>query len=287
MAESRASLELLRNEAIKNDRCFSKGRLKSEFRMKPGPDATPVRYYKNGFGGEFGVYRISDCVPLRPSSASPASPNQIRGRKISGLKSKLRSAMGKASREAGDWLTPAAVFLDTETTGLANHAQIVEIAVVDVEGRELLNSRVKASVPIEEDAFHVHGITEDALQDAAEWPEIEGDLRQLLKDRTLIIFNSDFDTRLMKQSSEAFGLSTDWIDALNTKCAMSLAADAYGPTNRYGSISLASAVEEAGILWEGDAHSALGDAKTTCALVKEIARYALDLDREIQKTSLS
>ena len=52
-----------RAQAIAEDRCFSKGRLRDEFRMKPAPGAEPVKWYKNTYGGRFAVYRIADCVP--------------------------------------------------------------------------------------------------------------------------------------------------------------------------------------------------------------------------------
>lgn len=45
-----------RAQAIAEDRCFSKGRLRDEFRMKPAPGAEPVKWYKNTYGGRFAVY---------------------------------------------------------------------------------------------------------------------------------------------------------------------------------------------------------------------------------------
>lgn len=51
-----------RAQEIAEDRCFSKGRLRDEFRMKPAPGAEPVKWYKNTYGGRFAVYRIADCV---------------------------------------------------------------------------------------------------------------------------------------------------------------------------------------------------------------------------------
>lgn len=40
-------LELARQQGIEADLCCSKTRLKDEFRMKPKPDAEPVKFYKN------------------------------------------------------------------------------------------------------------------------------------------------------------------------------------------------------------------------------------------------
>ncbi|EFX0978103.1 hypothetical protein CH451_003217 [Shigella sonnei] len=48
-----------RAQAIAEDRCFSKGRLRDEFRMKPAPGAEPVKWYKNTYGGRFAVYRMA------------------------------------------------------------------------------------------------------------------------------------------------------------------------------------------------------------------------------------
>lgn len=68
-------LKAARAEAIEKNQCFSKGRLRDEFRMKPKPDAEPVAFYKNGYGGEFGVYKISDCVPMKARSTKPPRLN--------------------------------------------------------------------------------------------------------------------------------------------------------------------------------------------------------------------
>lgn len=72
MDKSMEELEAARAEALEKDQCFSKGRLRDEFRMKPKPDAEPVTFYKNGYGGKFGVYKISDCVPMKARSTKPA-----------------------------------------------------------------------------------------------------------------------------------------------------------------------------------------------------------------------
>ncbi len=59
------ALNARRAAAQAGDKCFSQGRLRDEFRMKPAPGMEPVRWYKSGYGSKYGVYRIADCVPLR------------------------------------------------------------------------------------------------------------------------------------------------------------------------------------------------------------------------------
>ncbi|EAY9258339.1 3'-5' exonuclease, partial [Salmonella enterica] len=110
-----------RAQAIAEDRCFSKGRLRDEFRMKPAPGAEPVKWYKNTYGGRFAVYRIADCVPMR-EKCPLTSKQQLAGQRLSVL-SRLNSTSGRMARQAYDWLSLAPLFLDTETTGLDNTAE--------------------------------------------------------------------------------------------------------------------------------------------------------------------
>ena len=85
------------------------------------------------------------------------------------------------------------VFLDTETTGLDDDAQVVEIAIVDDTGAVLFESLVKPTVPVEPEAAAIHGIGPDRLASAPTWPEIAEQVRAALEGKTVVIFNSDFD----------------------------------------------------------------------------------------------
>ena len=78
-----------------------------------------------------------------------------------------------------------------------------------------------------------------------------------------IFFNADFDTRILKQTAAAHNDPASWLDSLTVYCVMRLAAGYYGPTNRYGTISLSGAVSQAGLSWSGEAHSAVTDAVMT------------------------
>ena len=68
------------------------------------------------------------------------------------------------------------------------------------------------------------------------------------------------------QGVGAYDEAVKWILDLDTQCTMYRAADVYGATNRYGTISLINADARAGIDFRGRAHSAVGDATTTALL---------------------
>lgn len=271
-------LQELRAKAIADDRCFSLGRLREEFRMKPAPGVQPVKMYKNPHGGKYGIYRIAECVPLRASSTS-RSEKQIQAAKKLGRLSQLNSDRGKAAARAFRLLerSERLVVLDTESTGLGIHAQVIEIGVTDSKGNVLLDVRLLPTVPIEEGAAAVHGISLEILAGAVQWPDIASRLQNLLTGSNVVIFNEEFDVRILKETARAHGDPAHWLNELETTCAMKLAAEFCGSTNRWGTISLANAVERTGVSWAGKAHSAAGDAATTANVVTAIAAYYLEL----------
>ncbi|AHY14903.1 hypothetical protein ECNIH2_25095 (plasmid) [Enterobacter cloacae ECNIH2] len=88
---------------------------------------------------------------------------------------------------------------------------------------------------------------------------------------------------MLRQTASAFGDQLSWWQEQNCLCAMKLAADAFGSTNRHGTISLADATCEAGVSWKGRAHSAATDAIATADLVTEIAKVQRDLVVQLQE----
>lgn len=277
------NLEAARAAAIAADRCFSKGRLRDEFRMKPRPGAQPVKEYKNEFGGTFGVYRVADCVPLRQVASRAPTERELRARAAAAIRGKLRSDKAVAGQTALEWLADDPLVLDTETTGLGYQAQIVELAIINAAGEVVLETRLRPTVPIEAGAERVHGIGAADLARAPSWPDVAAEIEALLTGRTVVIFNARFDKGLLRQTAEAFGDRAQWLDTVRTRCAMYLAAEAYGPTNSHGTISLANAMDDAGVEWRGPAHSAAADALAALDVVKAIAKYRRGLEAELER----
>ena len=114
-----------------------------------------------------------------------------------------RAAIAKAQIE----LNKKLVYLDTETTGLKDHDQIVEICLIDNDGAVLIDSLVKPTVKIPLDATRVHGITDAMVSTAPTWPEMWPQLEPIFAERRIAIYNADYDLRLMQQSHRAHGLT--------------------------------------------------------------------------------
>ena len=91
------------------------------------------------------------------------------------------------------------VFLDTETTGLSfkDGHRIVEVACIETKDliatgkvfHKLINP--KRSVP--DEAFKVHGFSQDFLKDKETFDQIASDFLNFIKDKKIIIHNASFD----------------------------------------------------------------------------------------------
>lgn len=266
---------------------YSVSRLKTELRMKPRAGALPAARFKNSNNNSFyDVYRLADCEALPPKREQTEKQKanvkkMLIGRKLSRFDADHEDAIS-ASEEAKRWFERGFNVLDTETTGLDDDAQILELAIIDHDGNVLHDARYKPSVPISDGAYRVHGIGELDLFDKPRIAEDVEVLKTIMLEKPLVIFNRQYDTGLLYQSLEAFGVDTGFIENIKSRCAMMLSAKAYGATNRYGSISLHNAAIKAGVI-NPAAHNALGDCITTLAVLRHIAglKENLAMQREL------
>ena len=164
------------------------------------------------------------------------------------------------------------VFLDTETTGLYRSSEVVEVAVVDAQGRELFDSLVRPTRGIPAEATAVHGITDEMVAKAPSWGEVWPHLRELLDGRQVGIYNAPFDMRMMRQSVEKQKMTWAPIGA-EVCCVMKMYRRFYpslgkGKARKY---SLATACREFGID-EEQTHGALADARLTAKVFGYLAR---------------
>ena len=146
---------------------------------------------------------------------------------------------------------PLACVLDLETTGLGIYspAYAVEAAVLAMDGTVLLHTLINPRHLIEDGARAVHGITEEEVRDAPTWDQVLPELVTVLSGRRICIYNEEFDTRIMRYEMHRYHkaqdpeptptgqwhrLAREWVDALDTECAMELYAEWYGELHHSG-----------------------------------------------------
>jgi len=174
---------------------------------------------------------------------------------------------------AREWMDgDETVILDTETTGLDENAEIVEIAVIDRGGKTLLQSLVKPTKPIPADISEIHKITDAMVADAPSWPEVQAQLVQILRGRRLVIWHADYDLRLIGQSAAAHGIVPP---ALTAECAQTAYKRFYGePGEEAGKVRrqrLTNAAAQQGVEIHGQAHRAEVDCLTTLGVIAAMA----------------
>lgn len=102
---------------------------------------------------------------------------------------------------------PSVVILDTETTGLGEKDEVVQVAVIDLSGTVLFNTLVEPSISIPAQASAIHHITNEMVTDAPTFLDVAFDLFKVLIGRAVVIYNAPFDQRLLRQSCNVVGLS--------------------------------------------------------------------------------
>jgi DNA polymerase-3 subunit epsilon len=95
------------------------------------------------------------------------------------------------------------VFLDTETTGLSfnDGHKIVEVACIETKDLiptgKVFHKLVNPKRNMPEEAFKVHGFSEDFLKDKETFDKIADDFLSFIKDKKIIIHNASFDLNFL------------------------------------------------------------------------------------------
>jgi len=174
-----------------------------------------------------------------------------------------------AVEQARAWWEEAPLYLDTETTGLSETDRVIEIALIDAEGRPLLDTLVHTTRPISSRARKVHGINHDMLENAPRWDKVAEQLQTLLAGQAVGLYNAGFDLKMIHQTNRQHWISWDPTSGLRTFDLMELYAQYRGikrpgrPGNRR--FSLEDAARQSGLPLT-NTHRAKDDALLTRAL---------------------
>lgn len=91
------------------------------------------------------------------------------------------------------------VILDTETTGLSiiEKHRIVEIGCIELENQiptnKIFHEYLNPQRSVSEDAYKIHGYSDDFLSDKKTFSEIAESFLEFIKDKKIIIHNAAFD----------------------------------------------------------------------------------------------
>ena len=92
------------------------------------------------------------------------------------------------------------VIIDLESTGLLHQdpdTEIVQIAIIDTRGRQLLSILLKPSQPMSDTVIDIHKISNEQVINQPVFPQIAKIITFVLKDKHVISWNMDFDWKLL------------------------------------------------------------------------------------------
>ena len=186
-----------------------------------------------------------------------------------------------AIMQARDWITNNVLILDTETTGLGSDAEICEISMIDCAGNTVMDTLVKPVGLIPLDATNIHGISNKMVVDAPPWKAVQPQFLDLIAGRRVVIYNSQYDSKIIIQTAKANGCFTNGVldrmasSMAMTDCAMKAYAAFYGQANerdgRYKWQKLTKAADRCRVAVDGQAHRALADCKMTLGVIRAMA----------------
>jgi DNA polymerase III epsilon subunit-like protein len=175
-------------------------------------------------------------------------------------------------QKAREILSKEPIFLDTETTGLGTSDEIIEIALVDHKGNILFQSLIHPTIPIPAESSRINNITNEMVQSAPYWHQVWPDVGALLQGKIAVIYNSEFDVRMMTQTHQAWRMP--WKKTFMPVCLMKLYAAFLGDWNSYKNdfrfVTLEKAGQQCGIQIP-NSHRATDDTLLAHALLKYLA----------------
>jgi DNA polymerase-3 subunit epsilon len=172
----------------------------------------------------------------------------------------IRWAQQMMDTPPSNWL-----ILDTETTGLDEDAEIIQIGVTDGAGKTLMDNLLCSPFGnIPGAATAVHHITNEMVRNAPTFLERYKELSILAAGKIVVIYNKAYDMRLIDQSIARFS-SYPLLVPLRWDCAMLAYSKYVGEWNDY----------RKDFKWQklqGGDHSALGDCRATLEVIKKMAK---------------
>lgn len=170
-----------------------------------------------------------------------------------------------------------AMFLDTETTGLTLDDELLEVGIIDNQGRVLFESLVRPLRRTEwPDAQQIHGITPAAVATAPTITELQPLLAKILGQADLVIaYNAPFDEQFLPAELQQ-------IVRGHMACAMHAFALHAGVWREdiedFKSHRLQVAAAFAGHHWTGQHHRAVADAFACRAIWQHVTGLTVALD---------
>ena len=161
------------------------------------------------------------------------------------------------------------LIFDTETTGLGEDDEIIELGIIDCSGAVLYDGLFRPEKDVHWAAAKVSGLTNDRLSNEPLFKDEFNKIMQVMNGRPIIAFNEGFDERMFYQTADRYGLDRSLVEQAFSRsfCCQHLYNEYLGYSG-HAKLEFACATEEVDAVQN---HRATGDCLMTLALLERIA----------------
>lgn len=179
----------------------------------------------------------------------------------------------KARLEATEWAKerlsdPNTVILDLETTGLISkqpESEIVQITLINVWEKPLLNMLIKPNFPIGWESMRIHKIEPVMVSSSPTFEKVAPLLINLISGKHLVSYNAQFDIHFVVHMLTKYGFE---VPEFETSCAMENFAKWQGEWNKSKN---SWKWQKLPCLAFGEAHDSLTDCLSTFRLMQKMS----------------
>lgn len=177
--------------------------------------------------------------------------------------------------EFGKLFTKDVVIIGIATTGLKETDEIISVTITDLSGRLIVNKMIKPITSISEEAFKIHGISNEYLQYMSLYSDIHNEIISAIKDKTVCMYSADYGVRVFQQTCDKYGLTNPLYEANELFCVMKNYAPIYGSWNykwkQYQYCSLVDAAKKQGVpYYDREVQSSLSDVFMMLYIIKSL-----------------
>lgn len=161
------------------------------------------------------------------------------------------------------------LIIDTETTGLGSHAEIIEVAIINSNEDVIYHDHYKPKQILTIDNVKIHGITNEYLKNKDSFNQLAHDkLLDVFQGMNVWAYNASFDSRLLLQTCKEYNVQyAQW----HFNCIMNRFNNRYNSQGKW--FSLVNACKHLSVdVSDLKAHSAVDDCKMALRLLKEIIK---------------
>lgn len=167
---------------------------------------------------------------------------------------------------AREFLISNAIIIDTETTGLLDYenVEVIELAIINMQGEIIYNSRFRPRYKIPKITTDIHGITDEDVVDSPTFKDEYPKILEAMNSKITIAYNAKFDAGVIEKTCKLYELEAP---ECHWECAMLLYQLFLG-AGKWTKLKNAT-------------HNALNDCNAVLDLIKHMAN---DLNTEKKQT---